>query len=409
MAGFTITDVHPFTGTAFGPLTSVSVEDGLISGLAGGDTAGEVVDGRGGYLLPGLIDTHVHIGHADELAAGLRWGVTTMLDMGTPHWDELRGMRDAESDDRSDVRGVSYPACAVRGRAVRKMGFPASTAVRGPEDAARWVAERLRQDPDHLKIVLEDKLPFQPRPLSPETVAALVAEAHRAGKSVVVHAASPKAYTTALDAGADVITHAPIGATLSADLAGRVASSGTAVSPTMVMMRTILETMPLKPKRLDFDHTIASTAALHEAGATIVLGTDANAGKPSPAAVAHGRAVHEELALLVRAGLSPADALAAATSRAAAVFGLDDRGVIAPGKRADLVVVRGDPSKRIADVRNVETVFKDGVAYDPAALIEATNGTVSEYDFSRLLRWPWNALIGTLLTWMVARRVWRWR
>ncbi|SEQ93493.1 Imidazolonepropionase [Lentzea xinjiangensis] len=339
------------------------VENGVI-GVIGDSAGGEVVDGRGGYLLPGLIDTHVHIGGAAELAAGLRWGVTTMLDMGTTRWDELRALRDNESDDRSDVRGVSYPACAVRGTAVRKMGYPASTAVRGPADAARWVAERLRQDPDHLKIVLEERpLPFQPRPLRPDTVAALVAEAHRAGKKVVVHAASPQAYEIALDAGADVITHAPIGAALSAGLARRVASSGTAVSPTLVMMRTILETLrlPIKPRSLHFGQTTASVAALHDAGATIVLGTDANADETSPARVAHGVAVHEELALLVAAGLSPADALAAATSRAAAVFGLADRGVIAAGKRADLLLLARDPTADITATRDIIGVWKRGI------------------------------------------------
>ncbi|WP_330275592.1 amidohydrolase family protein [Lentzea sp. NBC_00516] len=359
---FTLTNVHLFTPEhTFGPLTSLGVENGVITG----GTDGEVVDGRGGYLLPGLIDTHVHIGHADELAAGLRWGVTTMLDMASTRWDELRALRDNESDDRSDVRGVSYPACAVRGRAVRKMGFPASTAVSGPADAARWVAERLRQEPDFLKIVLEDKvLPFQPRPLSPATVAALVTEAHRAGKKVVVHAASPQAYATALDAGADVITHAPISATLSADLAGRVASSGTAVSPTLVMMRGVLENLrlPFRPKSLHFGQTLASTAALNDAGATIVLGTDANSDVTSPSRVAHGSAVHEELALLVDAGLSPADALAAATSRAAAVFGLHDRGVLATGTRADLLLLNRNPLQDITASRDIAGVWKRGVA-----------------------------------------------
>ncbi|WP_439660243.1 amidohydrolase family protein [Lentzea sp. HUAS TT2] len=359
---FTITNVHLFTPEhTFGPLTSIGVENGVLTG----DTGGVTVDGQGGYLLPGLIDTHVHIGHADELAAGLRWGVTTMLDMGTTRWDELRALRDNESDDRADVRGVSYPACAVRGTAVRKMGFPASTAVSGPADAARWVAERLSQEPDHLKIVLEDKLlPFQPRPLSPATVAALITEAHRAGKRVVVHAASPRAYAIALDAGADVITHAPISATLSADLAGRVAVSGTAVSPTLVMMRTILENLriPFRPKSLHFGQTIASTKALDEAGASIVLGTDANADETSPARVAHGSAVHEELALLVDAGLSPANALAAATSRAAEVFGLHDRGVIAAGKRADLLLLTRDPLQDITASRDIADVWKRGVA-----------------------------------------------
>ncbi|ANZ43231.1 hypothetical protein BBK82_33905 [Lentzea guizhouensis] len=358
-----MTNVHPFTAAhTFGPLSSVGVENGMITE----GTGGEEVDGRGGYLLPGLIDTHVHIGHADELAAGLRWGVTTMLDMGAKHWDDVRALRDNESDDRADVRGVSYPACAVRGTAVRKMGFPASTAVRGPADAARWVAERLLQDPDHIKVVVEEKLfPWQPRPLSTETVAAIVAEAHRAGKKVVVHAASPRAYTTALDAGADVITHTPISAALPADLAARIAAAGTAVSPTLVMMRTILEGLRFTPRSLHFGQSTASTAALHSAGVPIVLGTDANAAHSSPARVPHGRAVHEELALLVECGMSPADALAAATSRAAAVFGLDDRGVIAPGKRADLLLVARDPSRDITASRDITGVWKRGVRVDP--------------------------------------------
>jgi imidazolonepropionase-like amidohydrolase len=341
----------------------VSVEDGVIVDRAGGVE----VDGRGGYLLPGLIDTHVHVDHPDQLATGLRWGVTTMLDMGTPRWDGLRALRDTEDDARADLRGVASPACALRGRAVRKMGFPASTAVRDAADAARWVAERLDQDVDYVKVVLEEKLPFQPKPLSPDTVAAIVAHAHRAGKKAVVHAASSRAYTVALDAGADVITHAPIGDTVSADLARRVTASGTAVSPTLVMMRTILDTLklPFTPKSLNFANTVASTRALREAGATIVLGTDANADTTSPARVAHGASAHDELALLVEAGLSPSEALRAATSRAAAVFGLDDRGLIATGKRADLLLLARDPTRDITATRAITGVWKRGVAAPP--------------------------------------------
>ncbi|MFJ6671239.1 amidohydrolase family protein [Actinosynnema sp. NPDC091369] len=343
----------------FGPPTSVAVADGVLVERAGGAE----VDGRGGYLLPGLIDTHVHVDHPDQLATGLRWGVTTMLDMGTPRWEELRAWRDSDDDARADLRGVSSPACAVRGRAVRKMGFPASTAVRGPEDAARWTADRLAQGPDYLKVVLEERLPFQPEPLSPDTVAAIVSHAHRAGKKVVVHAASSRAYTVALDAGADIITHAPIRDTVSADLARRITAAGTAVSPTLVMMRTILRTLklPFTPKSLNFAHTLASTKALHEAGATIVLGTDANADRTSPARVPHGSSAHDELVLLVEAGLTPSAALTAATSRAAAVFGLHDRGVLATGMRADLLLVARDPTRDITATRDIVGVWKRGV------------------------------------------------
>lgn len=358
---FTITDVHLFAADGtFGPPTSVAVDGGVIVDRA----CGAEFDGRGGYLLPGLIDTHVHVDHPDHLAAGLRWGVTTMLDMGTPRWDALRALRDNDDDTRADLRGVSSPACAPRGTAVRKMRYPASTAVRGPGDAARWIAERLDQDPDYIKIVLEEELPFRPKPLSPDTVAALVAHAHRAGKEVVVHAASSRAYTVALDAGADVITHAPIRDTVSADLARRVAASGTAVSPTLVMMRAVLSALklPFTPRSLNFAHTVASTRALHRAGATIVLGTDANADDTAPARVAHGASAHDELALLVDAGLSPSEALSAATSRAAAVFGLDDRGSIATGKRADLLLVARDPTGDITATRDIIGVWKRGVA-----------------------------------------------
>jgi imidazolonepropionase-like amidohydrolase len=81
--------------------------------------------------------------------------------------------------------------------------------------------------------------------------------------------------------------------------------------------------------------------------------------------------------LLVEAGLSPVEAIRVATLNGAVHLGVDARvGSIAAGKAADLVVVRGDPTARIADIGNVEIVFKDGIGYDPARLIAATRGSV---------------------------------
>jgi imidazolonepropionase-like amidohydrolase len=81
--------------------------------------------------------------------------------------------------------------------------------------------------------------------------------------------------------------------------------------------------------------------------------------------------------LLVEAGLTPVEAIRVATLNGAIHLGVDDRvGSIAAGKAADLVVVRGNPTQRIADITNVEIVFKDGIAYDPARLIAAVRGTV---------------------------------
>jgi imidazolonepropionase-like amidohydrolase len=81
--------------------------------------------------------------------------------------------------------------------------------------------------------------------------------------------------------------------------------------------------------------------------------------------------------LLVEAGFSPLEAIHIATANGAQFLGeLDRIGTIAPGKQADLVVIKGDPSKRIEDIENVEMVFKDGTGYDSAKLIESVRGVV---------------------------------
>lgn len=110
-----------------------------------------------------------------------------------------------------------------------------------------------------------------------------------------------------------------------------------------------------------------------------------------------------ELELLVEAGFSPEAAVKIATANGAAFLGERHLGSLAAGNAADMVVVRGDPAAHIADIRNVELVFKDGVGYDPQALIESAAGSVGEYDFRVLLRFPWNVVFGILLVWLGSR------
>lgn len=164
----------------------------------------------------------------------------------------------------------------------------------------------------------------------------------------------------ALTAGADVITHVERGA----------------VSvPTLTMMAAVATkffgsaegdkaggALPAGP---GFANASRSVRLLHAAGVPILAGTDANATVGAPASVPHGQSLHRELELLVAAGLTPAEALAAAaaTHLAAEHFGLTDRGAVRPGLRADLVLVAGDPLVDITDSRRVERVWCAGVAY----------------------------------------------
>jgi hypothetical protein len=104
-----------------------------------------------------------------------------------------------------------------------------------------------------------------------------------------------------------------------------------------------------------------------------------------------GFADQRELELLVEAGFKPEAAVRIATSNGADFLNESDQiGTVEAGRQADLVLVRGNPAVRISDVRNIETVFKDGVGYDSEALIAASAGTVGEYYFRILLHWPFS-------------------
>ena len=120
-------------------------------------------------------------------------------------------------------------------------------------------------------------------------------------------------------------------------------------------------------KEMEFEHEFA------KAGGLLLAGLDPT----GMGGVGAGFGDQREVELLVEAGFTPVEAIHIATSNGAQYLGeLDRIGTIAPGKQADLVVIKGDPSKKIEDIENVKTVFKDGVGYDSAKLIESVRGTV---------------------------------
>ena len=114
-----------------------------------------------------------------------------------------------------------------------------------------------------------------------------------------------------------------------------------------------------------------------------------------------------EIELLVAAGFTPEVAIRIASANGAAWLNDTNVGYLAPGMQADLVLVRGNPSGNIADIRNVEVVFKKGVGYDPDALIAATSGTVGATEWWRYFRWPYGPIMAVLIVLLIARRVWR--
>lgn len=363
MTATIIDNVRVFDGTGLTEPRSVALDGGLIVETAA--PGARTVDGGGGALLPGLIDTHVHVETLAELETYSRWGVTTALDMAAPRPDKTFALR--HTPGVADLFTAGYPAVAPGAIAITKMGYPAEIGVTGPLDAERFVADRIRDGVDYFKILVDD--PKQPgtKALPPQTVTALVRAAHDRGLMVIAHVTSDTTYRIAVDAGADIVTHVPMQSVLSGDLR----REGVIVSPTLVMMRGICEILGRKPllrilstvrivPRLDYANARASVRRLHEAGVPILAGSDANADPAAPFSPPHGESLHTELGLLVDAGLSPLEALRSATSRAADAFGLTDRGAVEAGRRADLLLVDGDPTTDIQATRRVRHVWAGG-------------------------------------------------
>lgn len=133
------------------------------------------------------------------------------------------------------------------------------------------------------------------------------------------------------------------------------------------------DTAGAQTARRAFANALQFERAFAQAGGLLVAGTDPT----GYGGVVAGFANQREIELLVEAGLVPLEAIKVATMNGASYLGAQDRiGSIAPGKQADLVVVRGDPSTRITDIENVELVFKRGIGYDPVKLVDAARGLV---------------------------------
>ena len=351
-------------------LTNVRVFDGrqllapgtvVIDGdRIGTDPSGaRVIDGGGAVLLPGLIDAHVHLTGAADLRRLCEYGVTTALDMAA--WppelvDSLRGV-----PGLTDIRSAGTLAISAGGMHAKLGGIPEDSIVTGPADAERFVAARMAEGADYIKIVAE-------RPgaagLDQPTLNALVAAAHAHGKAVVAHAAAFGAYAMAQEAGADIITHAPLDRALDTEAVALMVADERVAVPTLTMMAAIAEQAAAVGG--GYGPARASVTALHEAGVPVLAGTDANSTPGSPAHIPHGPGLHHELELLVDAGLSTVDALRAATELPALHFGLLDRGAIEPGLRADLVLIDGDPVADISATRKLLRVWCGGIEHAPA-------------------------------------------
>ena len=398
-----IVNARVFDGDRLLEATTVAFDAAGILQVGGDAPAGsEIVDAAGGTLLPGLIDAHVHTNEA-SLALALRFGVTTELEMqgtNTAGNREHITSNDAMADVRSAGFGITPPGGhpaelfpddfdlfppPAAGSSARPPLMPFSTT---PEQAAGFIPELIAGGSDYIKFMIDDGSveghPGLPM-LDQATLNAGVAEARKRGALTVAHALTIEAAKMAIEAGIDGLAHLFMDGPHTAEIIGLIRDSGAFVVPCVVLNASMmgitggeLADDPRVAARLDqdwdktlrgsFNHypqgsitdVLASVRALHDAGVDILAGTDASVPLPFLGGLAHGASVHHELQYLVRAGLTPAQALRSATSVTARRFGLTDRGLIAEGLRADLLLVGGDPLTDISDTLSTRAVWRLG-------------------------------------------------
>ena len=343
----------------------------------------ETIDGTGQTLLPSFIDGHTHAWGTPSSAPSSSASPPSSTCSPTSTSTARCGKEQAKTGapDRADLYSAGTLATAPGGHGT-EYGIKIPTLTK-PEEAQAWVDARIAEGSDYIKIIVEDGSPYGMKTptLDRATVEALVAAAHKRGKLAVVHISTEAGAEMAIAAGADGLVHIFTDRAPEAAFIALVKQHKAFVTPTLTVVESTTGTpsgkaLPDDPRLsrylradevanlrkafpsrggLDFNNALAAVRQLHAAGVPILAGSDS----PNPGTT-HGASLHRELELLVSAGLSPTEALAAATASPARAFGLKDRGRIAPGLRADLVLVQGDPTTDITATRAIERVWKLG-------------------------------------------------
>lgn len=365
--------VDVVTGTVTSDATVV-VRDGSIAAIDadGGDgpTGVPVVDLAGRYVAPGLMDAHVHVGSSADAYRALLTGVTTMRSMGASHYADV-GMRELQRAGHAET--PEYLAAGYHIRPQMAEGFFQDHPELGGLDGGgvggtepvRSVAQALvSRGVDFIKTNATERagLPnTDPRKqlFDEMEISVMVEEATRAGIGVSAHAHGDAGGRAAVAAGVRSIEH---GTYLSETTLTMMVDRGTYLVPTIAIVRD------LTIAGGDYDNAVLNirgrhmlprvqemAAMAHRLGVKIVAATDTGYGPNSTTTLAH------ELLELVEIGMSAHEALQAATTTAAELFGIDDRvGQLKEGFEADLIVLERNPLEDIGVLQDVLMVVSDG-------------------------------------------------
>lgn len=311
----------------------------------------KIIDGSGKTLIPALSNAHVHAWTPQSLTQAAKAGVLNVMDMhGIENFQKsMRMLKDSTNFARYFVAG--YAATAPNGHGTQ-FGFPVPTLEK-PKDAREFVAGRVASNVDYIKIIVE---PYN-ETLTHETVAEIIKEAHNANLKAVVHVSRLEDGIKVLENNADALVHIwwdkPINPS---KLENLVNNKNFFIIPTLLTTLKAFESMGEQCQDcLTREELLAEIKKLYDAGIPILAGTD-----PPNLNINYGTDIYEELFLFKEAGLSNIDILKTATINVAKAFDLKKMGYLKKNYIADMLLINGDPTENIEDIKHIEMIWKAG-------------------------------------------------
>lgn len=370
-----LTGANLIDGISARPLRdmTVIVRAGRIERIARGAVrapdGAQVIDLGGRWLLPGLVDAHVHFRSVDSARTALYSGVTTARSLGVPHFADM-DIRQRHRNGASDLPDVLSAGYHVRRRIAPEFFLDApqlgqlAKGLSGPEDVRLAVREMVARGADVIKVMVTERAgvletEFLRRDLNDAELGAAVEEAKSAGLAVAAHAHSADGVRAAVLAGAGTIEH---GTLVTRETLALMKSRGVCLVPTITFWQDMMTPGG------EYDHpTLAARATamlprVREAAALAwAMGVSLAAGTDTRYEASSGGNQADEIGELVGAGVPPMAAIKAATSAAAGCLGIGRRtGAIGPGLEADMIVLERDPLQDLRSIRNVVMVINDG-------------------------------------------------
>ncbi|KEF62326.1 uncharacterized protein A1O9_00298 [Exophiala aquamarina CBS 119918] len=357
-----ISNVNIFQGTHFRRGALAIAGDLITFNLRGVKTW---IDGKDGFLIPGLIDSHCHPASTSDLQRLSSYGVTTALNMACANYALCASLKDQPglTSFFTADHGITAP------NTTHAIVFqtPPELLMTDPSQAPVFVENAFSNNSDWLKITAE------PNGLSQESQNRLVELAHARGRQTMTHATMIPFYLQAIASHTDGIQHTPGDGTVTPAMVSDILTNNKWVTPTTILVQAFLK-YPEALALSTYDNNswplvIQNVRSMYQAGVTLLAGTDAiPSDGPLPVSHPLGSTLHEELDIFVnQVGIKPHEALRAATLLPAQMHKLSDRGIIAEGKRADLVLLRSNPLKSISATRDIARVWNGGIEFTPVA------------------------------------------